>query len=273
MLGIALGAAGATAAAGLAWSLFEAQWVELLEWDVSLPQLPDRLDGFRILHLSDFHLGTRSLNGRALGKALDWAADRELDLAAVTGDLVSRPGGETSLREALARLAPEHGTYAVLGNHDVAETRDPFSRPARLAALEDHGARLLEHASHSFAVDGLRVQVVGCDPRRDARPAEELADPGADLRILLAHFPEVAERVPPGAFHLILAGHLHGGQICLPTPRGKLRLQHLRKPRWEGLFDLPAGTLHVSRGLGTTLVPFRFLARPEATILTLRARQ
>jgi uncharacterized protein len=77
--------------------------------------------------------------------------------------------------------------------------------------------------------------------------------------------------LPPGAFHLILAGHLHGGQICLPTHRGKIHLQHVRAPYWEGLFDLPAGMLHVSRGLGTSFVPFRFLARPEATVLTLKS--
>jgi uncharacterized protein len=74
----------------------------------------------------------------------------------------------------------------------------------------------------------------------------------------------------PGEFHLILAGHLHGGQICIPAPGGKVRLEHLRARYWEGLFELPQGTLHVSRGLGTSFVPFRFLARPEATILRLR---
>ena len=88
--------------------------------------------------------------------------------------------------------------------------------------------------------------------------------------ILLVHFPDPMRRLAPGEFHLVLAGHLHGGQICVPTPRGKVRLEHLRAPCWEGVFELPEGVLHVSRGLGTSFVPFRFLARPEATILTLR---
>jgi predicted MPP superfamily phosphohydrolase len=266
------GAAGAAAAAGLAWTLFEAQWVELSERDVHLRGLPPALDGFRILHVSDFHLGTVSLNGRALARATEWAEGRELGLVAVTGDLVSRRRGERALREALGRLPARHGLYAVLGNHDIAETRDPFSRPADLSALSDDGARLLEHASVSFAHAGCTVQVVGADPRRRDDPVDDLADPGADLRILLAHFPDAAEHLRPGAFHLTLAGHLHGGQICLPAPRGKLRLAHPRAPYWEGLFELPATTLHVSRGLGTSFVPFRFLARPEATVLSLRVR-
>jgi predicted MPP superfamily phosphohydrolase len=78
-------------------------------------------------------------------------------------------------------------------------------------------------------------------------------------------------KLAPGEFHLVLAGHLHGGQICVPLPGGKVRLEHLRAAYWEGVFELPEGTLHVSRGLGTSFVPFRFFARPEATILTLRA--
>jgi predicted MPP superfamily phosphohydrolase len=263
-----LGAAGASAAA-VAWSLFEAQWVELRERDAPLPALPAELDGLRVLHLSDFHLGTRSLNARALEKALSWAESLELDLAAVTGDLVSRRRGEETLRRAFRRLRTRLGTFVVLGNHDVAETRDPFSRPAELGGTAPE-ARLLEHGSELLSVAGRGVQVAGADPRRRYDSLRRLADPRADLRILLTHFPDDVARLEPGDFHLVLAGHLHGGQICVPAPRGKIRLEHLRAPYWEGLFELPQATLHVSRGLGTSFVPFRFLARPEATVLTLR---
>lgn len=263
-------AVAVVAAAGLAWALYEAQWVELLERDAGVHNLPPELDGLRILHVSDFHLGTISLNGRALGKAVDWAAGRELDLVAVTGDLVSRRRGVRTLVSELGRLRPRHGTYAVLGNHDVASTRDPFSRPADLSGLES--AVLLEHESVVLDVGGSKVQVAGGDPRRHREPHGLLADPEADLRLLLVHFPDPAQTLAPGRFQVILAGHLHGGQICVPTPGGKVRLEHLRARYWEGLFELPQGTLHVSRGLGTSFVPFRFLARPEATILTLRTR-
>jgi uncharacterized protein len=264
-------AVAVVAAAGLAWALFEAQWVELLERDAPVPDLPAELDGFRLLHISDFHLGTVSLNGRTLRKAVDWAAGRDLDLVAITGDLVSRRRSVRTLVSELGRLHPRHGTYAVLGNHDVASTRDPFSRPADLSDVEP--ALLLEHESVVLDVDGSKVQVAGGDPRRHREPHGLLADRRSDFRILLVHFPDPVGPLAPGDFQLILAGHLHGGQICVPTPRGKLRLEHLRARYWEGLFELPQGTLHVSRGLGTSFVPFRFLARPEATILTLRPRE
>ena len=122
-------AVAVVAAAGLAWALFEAQWVEYLERDAPVQALPPELDGLRILHISDFHLGTVSLNGRALRKAVDWASPQELDLVAVTGDLVSRQRGVRTLRRELGRLHPRHGTYAVLGNHDVASTGTPSAVP------------------------------------------------------------------------------------------------------------------------------------------------
>jgi predicted MPP superfamily phosphohydrolase len=268
------GAAGAAAAGGLAWSLWEAQWLELRERDVPLAALPAELDGLRVLHLSDFHLGTLSFNARTLTRATEWAAACDIDLVAITGDLVSRRRGGAALRSALARLDARHGVFAVLGNHDVASTRDPFSRPADVSGLAGGGsARLLEHEAVVLEVRGRLVQVAGADPRRRHVGLGDLADPRADLRILLTHFPDDADRLLPGSYHLVLAGHLHGGQICLPAPGGKLRLSHLRAPYWEGVFERPGGALHVSRGLGTTFVPFRFLARPEATILTLRTRE
>ena len=155
----------------------------------------------------------------------------------------------------------------------MAATRDPFSSPADLTGLDDQGARLLEHEAVTFEAEGRTVQVAGADPRRRRKGLRELAAPETDLRILLVHFPDEVRSLAAGDFHLILAGHLHGGQICIPTPRGKVRLEHLRAPYWEGLFELPVGLLHVSRGLGTSFVPFRLLARPEATRLTLKAAE
>jgi predicted MPP superfamily phosphohydrolase len=252
---------GAVALAGAAWSLFESQWVELRELEVPIDRLPPELDGFTILHLSDFHLGTVSLNGRALEQAIAWAEQDEVDLVALTGDLLSRLRGGATLRRAIGRLRTRHGVYAVLGNHDVEAT-----------ALTEGGAVLLEDSSALVEARGRRVQVVGGDPGEGwkLRRLDELADPNADLRILLFHFPDVTQRLGPDSFDLILAGHLHGGQICVPTPRGKLRLEHVRAAHWEGLHRTPAGALHVSRGLGTSFVPFRFLARPDATKLVLR---
>jgi uncharacterized protein len=261
---------GAAAGGALAWGWFEAGWVRLRTLDVGVPGLPEELVGLRIAHLSDFHLGLPSRGIRAVEAAVDWVAERRPDLVAITGDLVSRPGGEPRLRELLERMGV---SFSVLGNHDVEQTRDPFSRAAGLGDLSP--SRLLVDEAVTVQVRGRRVQIVGVDPRSYKRKRSEpwqLADPEADLRILLCHYPTVLRRTPDRAFHLILAGHMHDGQIAIPYILGKLRLAHLRAPYWTGVYRRDGTTMHVSAGLGTTFVPFRFFARPEATELVLQGR-
>lgn len=237
--------------------------------DVPISRLPESLDGLRIGHLSDFHLGARLSRGnRATSVAVAWVADRRPDIVCVTGDLVSHPRGEPELRSLLARL---ERPLVVLGNHDVAVTRDPFSRAAELRDLES--AELLRDRQVTVAVRGVRVSVVGVDPEsyraRSARP-EALADRDAGLRLLLCHYPGIADRVPAGSFDLILSGHLHAGQICLPLPGRRVTLAHPRARFVAGLYETGGGTMHVSPGTGTTFVPFRFFARPEVTELVLK---
>jgi hypothetical protein len=79
------------------------------------------------------------------------------------------------------------------------------------------------------------------------------------------------DALPERAFDLVLAGHMHDGQISVPLPGTKLRLAHPTARYTSGLYRRPGGVLHVSPGLGTTFVPFRFFARPEATELVLRS--
>jgi uncharacterized protein len=202
-------------------------------------------------------------------RAVEWVEERQPDLTLISGDLLSRPRGEARLRTLLKRVPR---AYAVLGNHDYAATKDPFSRPVELADLTP--ARLLVDEAETVELRGRRVQIVGVDPRSyrkgRAKP-ERLADETADLRILLCHFPAVIDRLEPGVFDLVLAGHLHAGQITFPYPGGRVRLAHLRWTYVQGLYERPGGMLHLSAGLGTTFVPFRFFARPAATELVLQS--
>jgi predicted MPP superfamily phosphohydrolase len=236
---------------------------------VPLRRLPPELDGLRIAHLSDFHLGVPSRGTRSVERAVEWVEERQPDLTLISGDLLSRPRGEARLRRLLERLPR---AYAVLGNHDYAASRDPFSRAVELADLAP--ARLLADEAETIELRDRRVQVVGIDPRsyrrRTPRP-ERFADGAADLRILLCHFPQVIDRLEPGVFDLVLAGHLHAGQITVPYPGGRVRLAHVRWTYVEGLYERPGGVLHLSAGLGTTFVPFRFFARPAAYELVLQS--
>ena len=92
----------------------------------------------------------------------------------------------------------------------------------------------------------------------------------ADLRILLCHYPDMLPRLRTGWAHLVLAGHLHGGQICVPWPGGRVGLAHPRSGPITALEACNGTVMHVSPGLGTTFVPFRLFAQPEVTLLRLR---
>jgi predicted MPP superfamily phosphohydrolase len=228
--------------------------------------MPPELDGLRVAHLSDFHLGVRSRGARAVERAVAWVEERRPDLVCLTGDLLSRPSGEASLHSLLDRLGHP---YVVLGNHDIAVSRDPFSEAVELKALES--GVLLFDESVTVELRGRQVEVAGVDPRSwVARRPSGFPDSSAQLRLLLCHFPDVLELVPPGRWDLILAGHLHAGQIVLPFGFGRLMLAHPRERYVAGIYRRGETAMHLSPGLGTTFVPFRFFARPEATELVLR---
>ncbi len=263
------------AAAGAAWGLFEAQWVERIRRDVHVPGLPSTLDGLRVAHLSDLHVGAPGVAVRSLARGINLAMAEAPDLVCITGDLRARLSGDGRLRAQLRRLSAPLGVFAVLGNHDHGAARDPFADGVVLRELENTGVQLLadevsvvEHAGARIAIGGVAPETFEGDPSAAVR---SVTGNSAELRILLCHYPEAIDHVTRHAWHLVLAGHHHGGQICLPRPGGKIRLSHGETRYLEGAYDVLGTTLHVSRGLGTTFVPFRFLARPEVTILRLHA--
>ena len=270
-----LSSAATAAAVGLgAWGLFEAQWLRERTLEVPVAGLPPALDGLSILHLSDFHAGTPSLNMRALRKAIDFGVLARPDLVAVTGDIVCHPRAIPQVAAELARLSPPLGTFAVTGNHEVASTNDPFSQPVVVEDWSPAQVELLRDRSATVRHGGVAIEIAGSDADtwlgEGGKPAETLFHEAGAFRILLAHFPDVAARIPMGTCSLVLAGHLHGGQICIPTLTGKRRLSHNRWIFEEGVIQHGIITVVVSRGTGTTLLPFRFLARPEACLLRLR---
>ena len=197
-----------------------------------------------------------------------WVEERRPDLVLLTGDLLTHPRGEPKLRELLRRLGPR--TYAVLGNHDFGDARDPLAAPSRLEDLSP--AHLLRDDSVELELRGRRVQLVGVDPvsyRWGAR-TPTAARTTTLISASCSATTRTFHRLRTDSYHVVLAGHLHDGQIAIPYGRGKVRLAHGSWRYTKGLYRRGDSTLHVSPGLGTTFVPFRFFARPEATELVLR---
>ena len=193
----------------------------------------------------------------------------------MTGDLVARrraaPGFAAAAPSSWQRRATRRSPCSA--TTISRDGRDPFAQGWDAGDLG--GLTLLDGAAME-----LRVQrpprVASPAPRPSAScasrgydPASHL-DPSAELRILLCHFPDVLPRLAPGVAHLVLAGHLHGGQICVPWPGGRIGLAHPRSGPISALEACNGTVMHVSPGLGTTFVPLRLFAQPEVTLLRLR---
>lgn len=287
--------AGATATAYAAW---EARQYTLRH--VSVPVLPVGADPVRVLHLSDIHLVPSQ------AAKLEWVASLaglEPDLVVNTGDNLAHQGAVGPLLDALGGLLERPGAF-VLGSNDYFEPglRNPLAYllpdrgkrhtdvpelPWRQMVAEFTGAGWLDLSnSHGhLEVGGLRIAFAGVDDPHlaldDLTRVPAPADPTADLRLAVVHAPylRVLDTFARAGYDAVLAGHTHGGQVCLPF-RGALTTNcDLDPARAKGLHRHPADSspgdpgsawLHVSAGLGTN--PFariRVACRPEATILDL----
>jgi predicted MPP superfamily phosphohydrolase len=161
----------------------------------------------------------------AVWQAAEWARERKPDLVAISGDLLTHPRGEPMLRR-LVRVLPQPA-FAVLGNHDIALSRDPQARRSDLRELEP--ATLLRDNGRLLELRGRSVWIAGADPRLIVR-GQRRFDPNrlsvsakgeADFSILLCHYPRVLDHLEPGRFDLVLAGHMHDGQIALHFRAGR----------------------------------------------------
>ena len=265
------------AALGLVYLLHEAQWVRRVDRRLPAPDADAALDGLTVVQLSDFHVGfTPSFNLRATRKAVDLALAAEPDLVLVTGDFAGGPHGLGELRRQLRRLRPPLGVFGVFGNHDHGDSKAPFVQPTDPAFVESCGVRLLTNESVTVDYGGAAVAIAGLDDTdgaHDDLPAVLAAlDRRPDgLRLLLSHHAEVIRRTAPGDFHLTLAGDTHGGQICLPLPGRRVLLSDLGAEFAEGGYDVGGRPLYVTRGVGTSMLPFRAFCRPEVVVFHVEA--
>jgi hypothetical protein len=238
---------------------------------VAVPGLPAELEGFRILLLSDIHIGpyTDAAAARATLRPL---ARVTADLVAFTGDLASgeKPGIGVAA-SLLDELAPHGVRFAVLGNHE--HYLDPGLATRELAR---RGFHVLNNRSERVGVNGQDIWVVGVDDPYTGSSDLPKAFAGAPTDafvILLAHTPDVVAQPLAERANLILAGHTHGGQIVLPLV-GPLTSNSRYGIRYaSGLFDVNGSRLFVTRGLGEVNIPLRVLCPPEIALLLLeRAR-
>jgi predicted MPP superfamily phosphohydrolase len=240
--------------------------------DVATADLPPALDGLRIVHLSDLHLGPTA-HRDVLREAFDRVNALDPDLVCVTGDLVDSPAADLDywLPE-LNRLRARHGVFAVLGNHDRHAGAD---RVAAALRASTHW-RLLRDEVACVEIEGDRLHLVGLEDRPGPETAVMLPSlvagvPAGEARLVLVHQPSAFPAAAGLRVPLTLAGHTHGGQIAVPG-FPFLNPARVMMTRFDaGTFASGHSLLHVNRGLGTSGQRVRIGAPREITLVTLLA--
>ncbi|HKW11543.1 MAG TPA: metallophosphoesterase [Gemmatimonadaceae bacterium] len=270
-----LGAVAASAVGCVGYAIgIEPHWLEMVERDLPVENLPTNLAGARLAHISDIHIGPL-VSDDYIVHSLHRVRALQPEIVVFTGDFLTyraarREAQYAQLRAVLAHLPTGRlATLGILGNHDYGRGwNDPAVAAKVVVEVERAGMRILRNETAN--VGGL--DIVGVDDLWAHRgdPARALAARTGDAAIALVHNPDAADELGwPGFRGWMLAGHTHGGQCkppFLPPP-----LLPVRNRRYvSGAVTVDAGrTLYISRGVGH-LIRARFLVRPEITLFTLR---
>ena len=236
---------------------------------VPIPNLPEGLDGLKLVQLTDIHLSP-FLSRAELARVVDITNELDADIALVTGDFITSLGDplEDCIAE-LGRLRHKLGAFGCLGNHEIYADAEDLA--ASLAAR--HDIRMLRGQNFVVERNGAKLNLAGVDYQRRNRPylvgAEKLIVPGA-ANLLLSHNPDVFPVAARKGFDLMVAGHTHGGQITVEILHYGAFPSRFYTPYVRGLYRIGERFGYVSRGIGTIIAPSRLGAPPEITFLTLR---
>jgi uncharacterized protein len=259
-----------TASGVAGFGFFEARRTpDVVEVDVPIDGLPAALDGYRIVQLTDIHVGP-TIRGEYLRRCVDVANSLAADAIAVTGDLVD--GFVPMLRADVAPLGDlraKDGVFFVTGNHEYY-----WDGPAWCAEVERLGLRVLSNAHAVIERDGATMLLAGVTdisagtmvPEHASDPKKACSGaPDCDVRILLAHQPRSVFAAAKAGYHLQISGHTHGGQYFPMN-----LLVYLAQPYVAGLERHEDMWIYVSRGTGYWGPPARMGAPAEITLLRLR---
>jgi uncharacterized protein len=254
-------------ASGLYWrGCRNAERIEVRRNLVTASELPAAFDGFTILHLSDLHC---DMSDRAMARLAAMLPGLSYDICVLTGDFRGPTFGP--FESALATIAGLRASvtspvYSVLGNHDSVRM---------LRRLEEMDIRILMNEALTVERGGGRIHIAGIDDAHFYRTdnIEKAAEhiPREEFSILLSHTPEIYRLAAHAGFSLILSGHTHGGQICLPGGIPVTLSSKLPRRLGAGAWRHRAMQGYTSVGAGTVAVPARFNCAPEITLHKLRA--
>ena len=255
--------------------------LELKHITFTSPDLPPYFDGYRLVQITDFHLGSFPPGNDFVQKVVDATNNEEPDMILFTGDLVNNQASEVEpYLDTLGQLHASDGIYSIWGNHDYCEYGNNHSigalkrnRRMLYGYQESLGWHQLMNEYHVVSHGMASIAVIGVENpgqppftnRSNLKKAMKGVDPDM-FKILLSHDPHHWRREVVGKkIQLTLAGHTHAGQLKI----GKWTPARLAFKEWGGAYRIGEQMLYVSSGIGGSF-PFRLGAWPELTVVTLK---
>ncbi|MCU7502178.1 MAG: metallophosphoesterase [Ignavibacteria bacterium] len=259
--------------------IYDFNTIEVRHVELKKPGLPESLNNFRITLISDTQADPYT-NRKRLGRYIDRVNETKPDLVLVGGDVItSTPEYIGLAAEYLGKIRSRLGVYSCVGDHDNWAYRDDNPRSVRevSAALSERKVDMLNNENKVFSVGDAKIGVTFVTSTYAGRIGTNLLDQLTELnhsniKILLTHQPSqyLIDRAKEENYDLLLAGHTHGGQITFLFPFHNFTFTQLETKYVKGDFHMGNMLMIVTRGLGMSIVPFRYNSTPEITVITLR---
>ncbi|MEJ7847145.1 MAG: metallophosphoesterase [Pyrinomonadaceae bacterium] len=248
------------------FAIDEANSLSLERVEITLNRLPKKLDGFKIIHLSDTHHSPFT-SLEHIARTVKIANRLKPDMFILTGDYVSHEASYIEpVAKVLGELESEFGTFACLGNHDHWTDPDLVTNN-----LREHGITVLVNEGFRFEARGCSFWLAGVDDHMVGKTDLPSALRGSfpdEMKLLLAHNPIIFRKSVKAGVDLTLSGHTHGGQIKIrDKDKGMIR----RRKLTAGLHERQDSQIYITRGIGTVVLPVRYQCPPEISLLELRS--
>ncbi|MEK6715214.1 MAG: metallophosphoesterase [Candidatus Omnitrophota bacterium] len=256
------------------YSLFiEPRHILIKEVSIAVDNIHNGLDKIKIIHITDLHIKKLGYLER---KVVDRINQLSPDILFVTGDFIKNDAGIKHCAEMFKNINAKYGIYGVLGNNDYRKFYIfPINTAELKRSLADSGVKLLFNESYTINIDGTNINIFGVeDSIYGSLDISRLRDSvlNKHINILLSHSPAILRNLNGFSPDLILTGHTHGGQVRVPLIEYLWAPLPIGSPRkyCRGLFKLSNKTkIYVNQGIGTSLLPVRFLCPPEISVIKL----